>query len=156
MSTRERARASRGSSQIVGFDSPLRRYTAAQVTMATETAGRTDHPICPTRPDRRAAQTCAGISTGRKRKPPPIEAMSTNVTMASAHLAGCSKVGPARTSVRTLPDAPVFPAKVGRLPSIVTLWPLASLQSEPCAARAEVGARIGAAGSASRDAGEAG
>ncbi|MEJ7764173.1 MAG: hypothetical protein WKF86_01640 [Acidimicrobiales bacterium] len=47
----------RGSSQIIGLDSPARRYTAAHVTMATETAGRSDHPTCPTRPDRRALLT---------------------------------------------------------------------------------------------------
>jgi len=52
-------------------------------------------PVDLLRPDRRAAQMCAGIRSGMSRKPPPIEAMSSNVTTPSAHLANGSIDGPA-------------------------------------------------------------
>jgi hypothetical protein len=70
-----------------GSDSPANTYTAAHATIAREAAGSRDQTSLPTPPERRAAQMCAGIRTGNRKNPPPIEAMSSKVTMARAHLA---------------------------------------------------------------------
>lgn len=78
-------------SQIAGFDSPASQYTAAQATIVTETAGRIDQARAPAGPDRRAAQTRAGMSNGKRRNPPPIEDMSTTVTTARAIRAAVSQ-----------------------------------------------------------------
>lgn len=93
---------------MIGSASPATTYTAAQLTIATEIAGRTDHPTRPTRPDRRAAQTCAGIKSGRSRNPPPMDAMSNNVTMPSVHLAKGSIHRPARIIRPNKPDRAMF------------------------------------------------
>lgn len=51
------ASAMAGTSQMAGIDSPATTYTPAHATIPTEAAGRSDHPIRPTRPESRAAHT---------------------------------------------------------------------------------------------------
>src|ERR1051325_5530344 len=54
--------------------------------MAIDAAGRSDQPIRPAAPDRRAAQMWAGTSRGSAKNPPPTDAISTNVAASNSTL----------------------------------------------------------------------
>ena len=56
----------------------------AHVTIAVAATGSEDQSTRPTGPDRRAAHTWNGMSSGRRRKPPPIDSSNATLTTASA------------------------------------------------------------------------